>query len=98
MTTATIPLEQHLNEVAQWQKTAESLKGEVAYLKEQVEWFKRQIFGQKAEKFVDKKNGEQLCFEGFDKLAPISPEKNIIAAHERSKRKPTGKEDRKSNV
>ena len=92
MTRSTIPLEQHLNEAAQWQKTRESLNGKIAYLEEQVEWFKRQLFGQKAEKFVDKRNEEQLCFEGFDKLAPVSVERKIIPAHERSKRKPTGKD------
>jgi transposase len=92
MTTATISLEQHLNETAQWKKTAESLNEKVAYLEEQIEWFKRQLFGQKAEKFVEKKHENQLCFEGFDKLAPVSPEKKIIPAHERTKRKPTGKD------
>lgn len=92
MKTTTISLEQHLNETAEWQKTVKSLNGEITYLKEQVEWFKKQLFGQKAEKFVDKKNEEQLSFEGFDKLASLSSEKKIIPSHERSKRKSTGKD------
>ena len=92
MTTATIPLEQHLTEVSQFKKTVESLNGEVQFLKEQLEWFKKQIFGQKTEKFVDSKNESQLCFDGFDKLVAVPPEKKIIPAHERTKRKPTGKD------
>ena len=85
MTTATVPLELHI-------KTTESLNGRIAYLEEQLEWFKRQLFGQKAEKFVSKNNAEQLCFEGFDKLTSLSPEKKTIPAHERTKRSPTGKD------
>ncbi len=92
MTASKISLEQHFKEAAQWQKTEESLNGKIAYLEEQIEWFKRQIFGQKAEKFVDKKNEEQLCFEGFDKLTSTPPPKKIIPAHERSKRTSNGKD------
>jgi transposase len=92
MNTSTIPLEQYINEIKEWEKTVKSLNTEVAYLKEQLEWFKRQIFGQKAEKFVDKRNEEQFYFEGFEQLAPVTPEKKNIPAHERTKRKPTGKD------
>jgi transposase len=92
MTTSTITLEQHLAEVSQFKKTVESLNKEVQFLKEQLEWFKKQIFGQKAEKFVDSKNEAQLCFDGFDKLVPVPSEKKVVPAHERTKRKPTGKD------
>jgi Transposase C of IS166 homeodomain len=92
MTTATVPLEQHLAEVSRWKETYESLDKEVGYLKEQLEWFKKQLFGKKAEKFVDTRNEEQLCFEGYDKLATVAPEKKIIPAHERTKRRPTGED------
>lgn len=92
METPTIPLEQYITEAAQWNKTFESLSNEVKLLKEQLEWFKRQLFGQKAEKFVDAGNTEQLCFDGFDKLVPAPIEKKIVPAHERKKRKPTGKD------
>lgn len=37
---------------------AEHLKRENQNLKEQVEWFKRQLFGQKSEKFIETKNDE----------------------------------------
>jgi transposase len=85
MKTSTISLEQYTKEVG-------ALKNEVAFLKEQLEWFKRQLFGQKADKFADPKNEEQLCFEGFDKLTTVPTEKKSIPAHERAKRKPTGKD------
>ena len=42
--------------------------------------------------FVDTRNEEQLCFDGFDKLIPAPSEKKIIPAHERKKREPTGKD------
>lgn len=92
MTTATIPLEQYLAEVSRWKETYESLNKEVGYLKEQLEWFKKQLFGKKAEKFVDSKNEEQLCFEGYDKLATVAPEKKVIPAYERTKRRSTGED------
>lgn len=92
MTTAKIPLEQHLNEVSQFKKTIESLNNQVQILKEQLEWFKKQIFGQKAEKIVDPKNEAQICFDGFDKLIDVPSEKKTIPAREQLKRKPTGKD------
>ena len=85
MTTLTISLEQHSKEIS-------DLKNEIKFLNEQIEWFKKQIFGKKADKFIDTTHDEQLCFEGFEKLEPISPVKKIIPAHERAKRKPTGKD------
>lgn len=92
MTSATIPLEQYLSEVSQFKATIESLDNKVKFLTEQLEWFQKQIFGQKAEKFVDPRNEEQLCFEGFDKLVKEPAEKINVPAHEKTKRKPTGKD------
>ena len=80
------------NRMSQFKKTVESLNSEIQFLKEQLEWFKRQIFGQKAEKFVDTKNEEQLYFDGFDKLVSVPPEKKIIPAHETNKKKTNGKD------
>ena len=66
MTDSTIPLEQHLNEISKWEKNIANLSNEIVYLKEQIEWFKRQIFGQKTEKFVEpNQNAHQLLFEGL---------------------------------
>lgn len=70
-----------------------ALKEENSYLKEQIDWFKRQIFGQKADKFVDLKNKQQLQFENFDKLIPVpSEEKQPVSPHERKKRSPNGQD------
>ena len=77
MTDSTIPLEQHLNEISKWEKNIANLSNEIVYLKEQIEWFKRQIFGQKTEKFVEpNQNADQLLFEGFDKLVPVEMKKS----------------------
>lgn len=85
MTTSTIPLEQYTQEVT-------ALRNEIKFLKEQLDWFKRQIFGQKADKFFDPK-GEQYCFEGFDQIVPAeSKEKQAIGAHERSHSKRNGQD------
>ena len=92
MITATIPLEQYQEETSKWKNTVESLQNKVGYLEEQLEWFKKQIFGKKSEKIIESKTEVQLCFEGFDKLVETSPEKKVIPAHERAKRKPTGKD------
>lgn len=84
MNDMTIPLEQHNKEVA-------SLTEKVEFLEEQLAWFQRQVFGQKAEKFVDPQSS-QLYFEGFENLSSTNSESNskIIAAHERKTRKRTG--------
>jgi transposase len=81
---ATIPLEQYLSEVSR-------LNQELISVKEQLEWFKKQLFGQKAEKFVDK-NPQQLYFEGFDQLATAPQEKRTIPAHQRQKRQSNGQD------
>ena len=71
-------------------KNIANLSNEIVYLKEQIEWFKRQIFGQKTEKFVEpNQNAHQLLFEGFDKLVPVEDEKkHTVATHERTKHRP----------
>jgi len=81
----TISLEQHLNEVSR-------LNQELTSVKEQLEWFKKQLFGQKAEKFVDK-DPQQLYFEGFDQLVPVVPQgKQTVSSHQRQKRQPNGQD------
>jgi len=78
MTTTTITLEQHITEVS-------SLKNEICVLKEQLEWFKRQIFGKRSERVVSDLNSRQLIFEGFENLASKEEEKKTVASHTRSK-------------
>jgi transposase len=87
MTLTAISLEQHTKEVA-------ALQSEITFLKEQLDWFKKQLFGQKAEKFVDTQSKQQLYFEGFDKIASIATteEKKPVKGHERRSRKPTNQD------
>lgn len=42
------------------------LQHTVIYLTEQLDWFKRQIFGKKSERIVSDLNTKQLQFEGFE--------------------------------
>jgi transposase len=58
-TVQTIPYEQLEKENCQ-------LRNDVAFLNEQLEWFKRQIFGKRSERIVNKPNEHQLMFEGFE--------------------------------
>jgi transposase len=86
MNDLTIPLEQHTKEVA-------SLNQKIKSLEEQLAWFQRQVFGQKAEKFVDPKD-LQLYFEGFEDLDLIDSKSKTttMPAHERKVRRSTGKD------
>jgi transposase len=78
--------------------TIESLKKELAeqcaeilYLKEQIAWLTRQIFGKKSERIVDA-NSEQLKFDGFENAGQQKAETQTIPAHERKKRTSTGED------
>jgi transposase len=78
-TAQTIPYEQLENE--NWQ-----LRNEVTLLHEQLEWFKRQIFGKRSERVINKSNEHQLMFEGFENLQNKKEEnKKTVAAHTRRK-------------
>lgn len=83
--TATISLENLSKENAQ-------LKGEVHYLKEQLEWFRRQIFGKRSEKIVSGPNEFQPEFEGFNVESNVLEKKQTISAFERSKPNRNGKD------
>lgn len=87
MNASSIPLEQH-------NQTITALNDKIKYLEEQLEWFKRQLFGKKAETFIDTQNSEQLYFEGFlDNFSQEEkPKSTLIPAHERKKRKSTGRD------
>jgi len=62
------------------------LHREIASLKEQLAWFKRQIFGKRSERVVSDLNHQQLIFEGFENpQAPKEEKKSEVPAHERKK-------------
>lgn len=68
------------------------LNQENHHLKEQLAWFKRQIFGKRSERVVSELNAQQLFFEGFENLATKEEEKKTIPAHERKKPNRDGKD------
>jgi transposase len=58
----------------------------IIYLQEQLDWFKRQIFGKKSERVASGLNATQLQFEGFETLDVQSKEQTqTVPAHERRK-------------
>jgi transposase len=69
----------------------ERLKNKNAILTQQVEWFRKYLFGKKSERIVSQVNEEQLTFEGFEVAKP-QEEIETIAAHERRKPKSKGEE------
>lgn len=84
MTTQTI-------NIKHYEAAISSLQNENSYLKEQVEWFQRQLFGQRSEKIVSNLDEKQLVFSGFENPENTSPEnKDLVKAHERKKTKKDG--------
>lgn len=68
------------------QKELTELRCQNSYLKEQVAWFQRQIFGSKSERIVADLDIQQLLLEGFEgPEVPAQPAVDIIPAHERRK-------------
>ena len=61
------------------------LDQENSYLKEQLAWFKRQIFGKRSERNVSDLNSQQLLFDGFESPSHKEEEKKEVAAHSRKK-------------
>lgn len=66
-------------------------RAEILYLREQIEWCKRQIFGKKSERVVDA-SPEQLRLDGFESVNQQKAETQTIPAHERKKRSSTGED------
>lgn len=63
----------------------------IVNLEEQLEWFKRQLFGKKSERVVATHQG-QLQFDGFESLATEQASTQTIPSHERKQRTSTGKD------
>lgn len=75
MPTQTISMEQHIEETSQ-------LKQEIVVLEEQLEWLKRQIFGQRSEKFITPPDSQPTL---FDFPTPPEPEKIEVRPYRRPK-------------
>lgn len=74
----------------QLQEVVSSLNKTIFSLKEQIEWFRRQIFGKRSEKVIADLNIMQPCFEGFEEIKPHPKDKKIIREHERTKQNRNG--------
>lgn len=69
------------------------LQNTVTRLTQQIDWFKRQIFGKKSERIVSKSNLDQPFFEGFEDLQQQDKqETKDIPAHKRCKPKRDGQD------
>ena len=73
------------------QKDNENLRNDNAHLKEQVEWFRRQIFGQRSEKILPT-NENQLLLEGFEELEAPEEEIHSVLSHVRCIKKKKGQD------
>ena len=93
MTTSTISLEEYLEEAAQWKAANDALQSKVKYLEEQLEWFKKQIFGKRSERIVDP-IPEAPCFPGLEEFfkQPAEEKKQKVPAHDRKKPKRNGQD------
>jgi hypothetical protein len=56
----------------------------VKYLEEQLDWFKRQVFGKRSERMVANLNEDQLTFDGFENIERVEEEKETVAAYQRT--------------
>lgn len=74
-----------LNEIADREKKIADRDAKIVYLQEQLDWFKRQIFGKRSERVVSDANSEQLMLAGFENLEQQESQKKKVAAHSRKK-------------
>lgn len=74
---------QILLENKQLKTTVDTLNNTITKLNEQIEWFKKQIFGKKSEKIISS-NDQQLVFQGFEAVVPSKKPTRSVAAHERA--------------
>ena len=75
------------------QKENAELRCEVTYLKEQLAWFKRQIFGRKSERTVSDLNQQQLELTGLETAHTAEEEKTeTVPAHQRRKPNRSGQD------
>ena len=64
----------------------------IIQLNEQLDWFKRQIFGKRSERIVSGLNSHQLQFEGFENFTTQETEAQTVPAHQRHKPKRNGQD------
>ncbi len=93
MIAETPSLQDLITENAQYKSVNEQLRKEMAHLQEQLAWLKKQLFGQRSEKFVDGVNENQPFLPGFELPKRAEEEKKkTIPTHERRQPKRDGKD------
>jgi len=84
------------NENTGLKKQNSILNNELSYLKEQNEWFRRQIFGQRSEKVIDPPKPPPPLLPGFEEFFANQPQEEEktkeVAAHKRKKQNRHGKD------
>jgi len=61
----------------------QGLRAQVATLTQQVEWFKRQLFGKKSERFIAEENPQQLPLREALPVPAVPEAQQVVAAHTR---------------
>lgn len=90
MTAHTISREDLEATIARQQQTILCLEQTCRHLQEQIEWFKRQLFGAHSEKIIDSSE-IQLLIPGLENQS-VQQQTRSIAAHERKKPERSGKD------
>lgn len=78
-------LAEHKNTIVSLTHDNSSLTDKNQYLKEQLAWFKRQLFGKHSERVAANLNEKQLTFEGFEIPKPLAQKTKEVKAHTRRK-------------
>lgn len=77
------------NQNDQLLKLVDSLNNELSFSKERIQWFERQLFGQKSEKFIDLSAKNSLYFPGMNpSKEELSSKQEEPPLKKRRKRKP----------
>jgi len=73
-------------ENAKKDKTISALESSIKYLNEQLDWFKKQIFGKRSEKIIPTPSAYQLTFQEFSSLeSKENQQTQTIEKHQRAK-------------
>lgn len=75
---------ENYNSLEDLENTVVLLQQENHELKDQLNWFKKQIFGKKSEKLIDVRNSDQLKLFEFDTVEEDKEETKQVKAHSRN--------------
>jgi transposase len=80
------------NENAKLRHVISQRDEKIIHLEEQLNWFKRQLFGKKSERDLSHLDSCQLELEGFESIDKTDPQTKTVAAHTRRKPENKGKD------